>query len=1084
MTASKIRRALAALLALCISPAPALAQSTSLGIVSAVSGVANVVRAGRQDAQPVQFKDNVFLKDLIRTGDKGLVRLLMGGKAVITVREFTNLTITDDPGRPTVIELTQGKIAVGVARARMKPGESIEVHTPNAIAGVRGTFLVVEVDRGRTAQLGGGTAGITTNVHVISGLVNVQAGGQQTNVGGLQTISATGNNLGQLRTLSANEASNITRTYNPSPQNSAPDQHTSAPPRAALVNLVQGHQQQFEQLARALSGAPEQFNTRNFDKKLNDDKSGRDLTTDQDLNPTKKELLRTLLGSSPLTFPRGPIDTDQRFTSMVLRSGEELSGSGTVTIGGPSSWTGGSMTGSGTTRLEGGTFITGTDLSLEHGRRVELNSPTVFDGTVSISTDTHAKIQNNSVLTKTGAGAATIASGILFDNHGTIQILGGTLDILGSGTHGSTFTGGGTLAFGGGTQTFNSNSTISTANTVLSGGGALAGTGVLTVTGGFDWQDGTMIGSGTTRLLGPTTIVGGGSRHLDLGRTLSLEGTTTLDGAITTTVGSGTVRFAAGTHTVDQAATIATTNTILSGGTINGIGLLTVTGALDWQTGIMDGSGTTQLQGPTTISSTDHKFLTNGRTLLLQGPTSFTGGVLALAGGAVVLNSGTLTIAGDVDLGALDTGTLRNTGTIVKTSGAGTTTIGGLTVGALTFNNEGTVDVQAGRIKVGADGTHSGLFNVAAGRSLTFAGGTHQMNAGTRFTGAGEIEVDGAIVNVAIDDVHQMTGPLRLSTGALNVNGSLVSKTSGQSASPTGTILDVTGGALNTTGPLVSVAPGGSVASIGSGFDLVSIAGTGTHDVSTTAAGMFDVTGVNTTSVNVLGLIVLTLGTDTPLQHDGVLLAKSGPSTLNTNRLVKLDTALFEASKPLMTAFGGTVNAANDLVHLVSNAKLNGNAGLLPTDALVKLNSATVNVAGSAFNVANGSHLNVAGNLLYLSNSSTFNVASGSLVSVSNGSVFSLSNGSLASFGGLGTNALNITNTAALCGGCSITTSILNLAGVPVLLKNGATALNVLVNVGFQPFAGLSGSNTVNVTGASGAVLTVDGINSKVKLGF
>jgi len=282
----------------------------------------------------------------------------------------------------------------------------------------------------------------------------------------------------------------------------------------------------------------------------------------------------------------------------------------------------------------------------------------------------------------------------------------------------------------------------------------------------------------------------------------------------------------------------------------------------------------------------------------------------------------------------------------------------------------------------------------------------------------------------------------------------------------------------------VSVAPGGSVASIGSGFDLVSIAGTGTHDVSTAAAGMFDVTGVNTTSVNVLGLIVLTLGTDTPLQHDGVLLAKSGPSTLNTNRLVKLDTALFEASKPLMTAFGGTVNAANDLVHLVSNAKLNGNAGLLPTDALVKLNNATVNVAGSAFNLANGSHLNVAGNLLYLSNSSTFNVASGSLVSVSNGSVFSLSNGSLASFGGLGTNALNITNTAALCGGCSITTLILNLAGVPVLLKNGATALNVLVNVGFQPFAGLSGSNTVNVTGASGAVLTVDGVNSKVKLGF
>jgi hypothetical protein len=157
MRAPKIRRLFAALLAVCVFPSPALAQAQSLGVVTAVTGVANLVRSGRQDAQSLQFKDAVFLKDLIRTGDKGLVRLLMGGKAVVTVREFTNLTITDDPGRPTIIEVTQGRVAVGVARARMKPGESIEIHTPNAIAGVRGTYLIVEVVRGRTAQQGGST---------------------------------------------------------------------------------------------------------------------------------------------------------------------------------------------------------------------------------------------------------------------------------------------------------------------------------------------------------------------------------------------------------------------------------------------------------------------------------------------------------------------------------------------------------------------------------------------------------------------------------------------------------------------------------------------------------------------------------------------------------------------------------------------------------------------------------------------------------------------------------------------------------------------------------------------------------------
>jgi len=32
-----------------------------------------------------------------------------------------------------------------VARSRMKPGEAIEVHTPNAFAALRGTMIVVEV---------------------------------------------------------------------------------------------------------------------------------------------------------------------------------------------------------------------------------------------------------------------------------------------------------------------------------------------------------------------------------------------------------------------------------------------------------------------------------------------------------------------------------------------------------------------------------------------------------------------------------------------------------------------------------------------------------------------------------------------------------------------------------------------------------------------------------------------------------------------------------------------------------------------------------------------------------------------------
>jgi hypothetical protein len=61
--------------------------------------------------------DEVFLQDQIRTAEKSIVRVLLGGKALVTVRELSVLTITEIPGRST-IELTSGKIAVAVARQR------------------------------------------------------------------------------------------------------------------------------------------------------------------------------------------------------------------------------------------------------------------------------------------------------------------------------------------------------------------------------------------------------------------------------------------------------------------------------------------------------------------------------------------------------------------------------------------------------------------------------------------------------------------------------------------------------------------------------------------------------------------------------------------------------------------------------------------------------------------------------------------------------------------------------------------------------------------------------------------------------
>jgi len=169
-------------------PNPAVAQKA--GVVTTLEG--NVTAARAAAAQPValNFKDDVFVNDRVVTGDRSLARLLLGGKAVVTVRERSALTITEVPGRST-IDLDSGKIAVAVARDKMRPGEQIEVKTPNAVAAVRGTVFVVEVIRA-SASASNAQVGVTVNHYVFAGQIALNVGAQVLNVAANNFASVTG----------------------------------------------------------------------------------------------------------------------------------------------------------------------------------------------------------------------------------------------------------------------------------------------------------------------------------------------------------------------------------------------------------------------------------------------------------------------------------------------------------------------------------------------------------------------------------------------------------------------------------------------------------------------------------------------------------------------------------------------------------------------------------------------------------------------------------------------------------------------------------------------------------------------------
>src|SRR5207244_6931992 len=142
-----------------ISPASAFAQLTKAGVVTTLQGTATVSRASLSQPLPLKFKDDVFVQDRVITGDDSVARILLGGKAIVTVRERSSLTITEAPSVSTV-NIGVGRAAIAVAKERMKPGETIEIRTPNAVPGIRGTIVIVEVDQA-TAQTASGAAAYT-----------------------------------------------------------------------------------------------------------------------------------------------------------------------------------------------------------------------------------------------------------------------------------------------------------------------------------------------------------------------------------------------------------------------------------------------------------------------------------------------------------------------------------------------------------------------------------------------------------------------------------------------------------------------------------------------------------------------------------------------------------------------------------------------------------------------------------------------------------------------------------------------------------------------------------------------------------
>ncbi len=415
----------------------------------------------------------------------------------------------------------------------------------------------------------------------------------------------------------------------------------------------------------------------------------------------------------------------------MLNDGVTLAGPGTARVHGNAEVVvSGTVVSSAILELGGIAVITGP------GQLDILNVLNWTDGAMSGTGSTNIGVL--STLSLVGVGSKFLSRTI--NNEGTTIWSGGTIQ-GGGGTVfnnlvGATFEVQSDNLFGGccRADTFNNAGTI-----IKSGGlGTTDMVAVLNNTGAVEVQAGTLQLRGGTSTGAFTTAANavvafvGGTHMLNDGVTLEGLGTARVHGNAEVVV-NGTVAASA----ILELGGIAV---------IDGPGTLAVLNQLNWTSGTMAGTGSTNIGVLSTLSieGISGKDLPQ-RTINNEGTTIWSGGNIQVGGGTVFNNLAGATFEVQTDrnfsAGFGGAATFNNGGTFTKSGGPGTTAI----VSAV-FNNTGAVEVQAGTLQLGGRGSLSGTLTAdsLAGASVLLLG-TYTLNPGVTLNGPTLVASDATV---------------------------------------------------------------------------------------------------------------------------------------------------------------------------------------------------------------------------------------------------------------------------------------------------------------------------------------------------
>ncbi|HET8945508.1 MAG TPA: hypothetical protein VFQ07_00860, partial [Candidatus Polarisedimenticolia bacterium] len=451
----------------------------------------------------------------------------------------------------------------------------------------------------------------------------------------------------------------------------------------------------------------------------------------------------------------------------LTMSGGVLGGADTVTVSGPSTWSGGTMQGAGTTPPTGTTIfnnalaISGAAKQLQSGRRLETNGTTTWTGTGDIATCTSG---HTCVIANTGTWD-------IQNNQNVTLSLGGTTTFLNTGTVRKT-AGTGIFSF---QVQMNNDSLVD----ITVPGGTLGLDNGGTSNGSFTGS------AGTTLRFGGTTTCNAGSSIAASTVASTSGGTTNINGSYNA---STQTTLSSGTLNLNGAGPFNTGALVMSGGVIGGTGTFTASLASTWSGGTMTGSGTTTFNAGLSMSGSG-KNLQAGRRLDTNGTTTWSAGDINTCTSGftcTINNTGTWDIQSNQTVTLTGGGTTNfvNNGTVRKTAGTGITSF------QSPMHNASLVDNTVPGSTLGLDGggTSTGSFTGSAGTTLRFGGAT-TLNTGSSIAGATvAFASSGATVNV--------NGSYNAGVQTTVTNGTVNFNTAGTVISM-GSALVMNGGTLN-----------------------------------------------------------------------------------------------------------------------------------------------------------------------------------------------------------------------------------------------------------------------------------------------